>query len=369
MRRSILALAALAALAAAPAQAQITITTADVRALYMAPQTVRTFDLQRPAGSAELGAAEQAKFQAIAQADSGPWDFTGVAYSPESRSTEEAVPLAQTPGANDPDFAGSDLTIRYTYGASPDSVQYLYNTLDNARFATFGTITRGDVDPSTPGTEQVKATFRPALSSLVFPVAVGSSWSTQAMLTVEPTPFPFTTTVTWAYTVASGGTLVTPAGSAPALKLRQRIDFVQTFFGVTTMSTQYAYSFVTKDSRFTAAVTTDDTGKVLSAAYIVRGAGGTAAEPGAGAEALALASAPNPARGASTLSFEMPQAGRARLSVVDALGREVAVLVDCDLGAGPHRAAFDARSLPPGVYVARLAAGGEMAMRRLTVVR
>ena len=88
------------------------------------------------------------------------------------------------------------------------------------------------------------------------------------------------------------------------------------------------------------------------------------------ARPLALgAPAPNPARGAVRLPFTLDAAREVRLSVTDALGREVAVLARGPLAAGDHERALETARLAPGVYVVRLAAGAEVRTRRLTVVR
>ncbi|HLA63626.1 MAG TPA: T9SS type A sorting domain-containing protein, partial [Rhodothermales bacterium] len=96
--------------------------------------------------------------------------------------------------------------------------------------------------------------------------------------------------------------------------------------------------------------------------------GATAAEAGAGAAALALRVAPNPARDAAVVSFTLPAAGRATVGVYDALGRQVALLHDGTLAAGPHTLALDAARLPTGAYVVRATADGALvALRRVTV--
>ena len=87
-------------------------------------------------------------------------------------------------------------------------------------------------------------------------------------------------------------------------------------------------------------------------------------------EGLALLPAvPNPTSGLAELGFSLGAAQDVRLSVYDVLGREVAVVADGARSAGTHRPLFDATSLPAGVYVARLTAGGETVLRRFTVVR
>ncbi len=73
---------------------------------------------------------------------------------------------------------------------------------------------------------------------------------------------------------------------------------------------------------------------------------------------FALSNYPNPFRNTTTLRFHLAQSGRARLAVYDLLGRLVAVPVDEFLPPGDHRAPFDARTLPAGVYLYTLTTDG-----------
>lgn len=77
---------------------------------------------------------------------------------------------------------------------------------------------------------------------------------------------------------------------------------------------------------------------------------------------------PNPFRGSTTLTFSLPAPADVRLEVFDALGRQVATVVDERRGAGTHEVAVRAGSLPPGLYIARLSADGQRATRRLVVL-
>lgn len=77
--------------------------------------------------------------------------------------------------------------------------------------------------------------------------------------------------------------------------------------------------------------------------------------------AFALTATPNPARGATELSFALGAPARVRLSVHDALGRQVATLLDGALGSGAHTARLDDAALPAGVYLARLTTDGRRA--------
>ena len=68
---------------------------------------------------------------------------------------------------------------------------------------------------------------------------------------------------------------------------------------------------------------------------------------------------PNPFNPQTTIGFTLPSASDVRLVVYDALGREVARLVEGELGAGLHEARFDGGSLASGLYLYRLVASGE----------
>lgn len=96
---------------------------------------------------------------------------------------------------------------------------------------------------------------------------------------------------------------------------------------------------------------------------------GVAGEPGADAAGLALAIAPNPASGTTVVRYGTAAAQRVRVSVVDVLGRTVAVLANGDVAAGSHEARLDAAGLAPGVYVVRLDVGAASLVRRITVAR
>jgi hypothetical protein len=78
---------------------------------------------------------------------------------------------------------------------------------------------------------------------------------------------------------------------------------------------------------------------------------------------------PNPFAGRATVAFAVEAPGPVRVSVSDGLGREVAVLVDAEVAAGPHAVAFDGSSLPAGVYVVRVVAGGAVVSRTVTLLR
>ena len=103
----------------------------------------------------------------------------------------------------------------------------------------------------------------------------------------------------------------------------------------------------------------------------------TPADPAPAPAALVLGPAyPNPFNPATRIPFAVPGDAprRVTLDVFDARGALVRTLVDAELPPGDHAADWDGRdasgrALPSGVYLARLAAGGEVRARSLTLVR
>jgi hypothetical protein len=55
--------------------------------------------------------------------------------------------------------------------------------------------------------------------------------------------------------------------------------------------------------------------------------------------------------------------------VTDLLGKEVAVLLDAEMNAGPHTVLWDAVDLDNGVYHCVLEADGLRVSRRMTIMR
>jgi hypothetical protein len=90
---------------------------------------------------------------------------------------------------------------------------------------------------------------------------------------------------------------------------------------------------------------------------------------------LALApNRPNPFNPGTSLSFRLPSAGYAKLVIYDIRGREVKVLADATLEAGPHDREWDgkdedARPVSSGIYFARLAFGGEDRIQKMVLTR
>ncbi len=78
---------------------------------------------------------------------------------------------------------------------------------------------------------------------------------------------------------------------------------------------------------------------------------------------------PNPFYQATRIRYAVPQSAPVRLTVYDALGRVVAVLVEANQPAGWHEVTFEAGALPSGVYMYRLEAGVFQEMRQMILLK
>jgi len=80
---------------------------------------------------------------------------------------------------------------------------------------------------------------------------------------------------------------------------------------------------------------------------------------------------PNPFNPSTTITYTVPAATYAELSVFDVLGKQVASLVDGGVEAGTHQVNFDAQAsgLSSGVYLYRLATPSYVGTRVMTIVK
>jgi hypothetical protein len=78
---------------------------------------------------------------------------------------------------------------------------------------------------------------------------------------------------------------------------------------------------------------------------------------------------PNPFNPSTTIKFELPKSSVVKLSILDALGREVSVLVNEKRDAGVHEVKFDAVGLASGVYFYRMQAGSFVKSRKMLVIK
>jgi hypothetical protein len=78
---------------------------------------------------------------------------------------------------------------------------------------------------------------------------------------------------------------------------------------------------------------------------------------------------PNPFNPSTTISYDLPERSRVKLSVYNLLGQEVATLVNTEQEPGRYNVKFDASGLPSGIYFYRLEAGRFIEQKKMILIK
>ena len=78
---------------------------------------------------------------------------------------------------------------------------------------------------------------------------------------------------------------------------------------------------------------------------------------------------PNPFNPSTTISFSIPAASRVKLTLFDALGREVTQITNKDFSAGNHSINFNAAKLTSGIYFYRIEAGSFVQSKKMILLK
>lgn len=341
-----------ALLAAFPVQAQITVTRADLARL-----------LTRAGRVTAAEATASADLQTLADR-SGPdqtWDFTAIAFTADAPTTTGPAALP-VPGSDLPALQAASHVVQVGAG---DESAYLFFRLSDDAHEALGISSLVDVEGEP---FRLLMTFAPGKRLFPLPLTAGAAWASADTLRMEGFDDFYAVEAVTA-SVEGWGTVVTPAGSYGALKLRRRTVTTSYFGGVLMeVETEDVIEFVTPGD-IEVSIALDGTTATGASYSVFQTTVAAGPQPDAGALGLAVRNA-NPARAGARLAvaFSLPAAGDARLEVYDALGRRVAVLVDGP-AAADGQVEWRTDALPAGVYALRLSAGGRQVTQRATLVR
>lgn len=78
---------------------------------------------------------------------------------------------------------------------------------------------------------------------------------------------------------------------------------------------------------------------------------------------------PNPFNPSTTIRYNLPQAGFVNLKVYNALGEEIAILINKEQASGVYEVTFEAINLPSGIYFYRLESAGFVSTKKMMLVK
>ncbi|MGB3543776.1 Ig-like domain-containing protein [Rubrivirga sp.] len=261
------ALLALVAMLAAPASAQLTFTIDDFYDFADSGETVVGTSFST---GDQVPSDDQAEIDAlIALTGQGQtWDFTTIDYPVESTVAQTFYldgDVAGLPGAAN--FPGANYAVlNDTTAVNGDGTAgYVYADVSDDQY-----VTQGIFVPAQGSTPETVIVYEPdGLQQLVFPIRFGSVSEDQTTQTIQG----FTITTDFRTEVVGEGTLITPAGSAPALMIEYGTSVSTAGFTVSTD----VYVWATGDPNIQTSATnfaTPQGPRAYAASYITRGGGG-----------------------------------------------------------------------------------------------
>jgi Secretion system C-terminal sorting domain len=78
---------------------------------------------------------------------------------------------------------------------------------------------------------------------------------------------------------------------------------------------------------------------------------------------------PNPFNPTTQIRFSIPEASNVKLTIYDAIGREVGVLVNNYLAAGTYNYTWNARSFASGIYFYRIEAKNFVMVKKMILIK
>ncbi|HEY4613247.1 MAG TPA: T9SS type A sorting domain-containing protein [Bacteroidota bacterium] len=167
--------------------------------------------------------------------------------------------------------------------------------------------------------------------------------------------------------VDASGTVSTPEGNFPCLRIKRKTNLLFGFFTLTS----YSYEFVDQNRTY-ARIDADDVGGApvpRSVTYFRQTSGVSTVAASVQDDFQLLQNYPNPFNPTTRIEFLLPRQEFVTLTVYNTLGQEVAVLVQGWRPAGRHSAVFDAHNLTSGIYFCHLQAGKNIDTKKLLLMK
>ena len=227
--------------------------------------------------------------------------------------------------------------------------------------------------------EGAEMIIAPDEEALLFPLPLTylASWTSVWHAMMEPQPgFEVSVTDSALKTVDGWGTLVTPFGSWPVLRVQSHEFMIRqmTFPPIIDTTESYSYLWLSVDVPIGAEIRSyeDEQNPNFTQGEIVITTAGADAEPPQGPVARGYSleqNYPNPFNPETQINFDLLTGGHVSLKVYNLLGEEVTTLVSGPRSAGPYSIRFDARGFPGGTYLYRLQTNGYTDVKRMTLIK
>lgn len=364
----VIVVAAMLLAAAAPVRAQITLTADDVIREYQEATQWTEFEATAITGADAVFAAT---------GTDATYDFTTMTFAEgDALATVNFTMPADVPGASNEALSQATHVQRIFEDAEDIGVgegeisayNFVQITEDGVRW--IGQANVFDVDED--GVEDTTLfVYDSPIRQIALPLTYPDTWEGEGTYTATVSGFTLQQRRTVVGEVEGWGTLITPAGTAPALRVRETIT-IETIGVPLPPVVSTEINFITREG-FVAYLALNEEGAAVEwAGYTVFENTSASAierlEDEMPARFRLEPNYPNPFNPQTTIHYSLTEAGAVELRVFDTLGREVATLVDAVQAPGRYRLTFEAADLPSGVYLYRLAAGTHAETRSMLLI-
>lgn len=349
---------------------QITVTTQDIAARYQ-PGVTRTDYFDTLKTEADIGNPGGGNL----------WDFSSLQM--HQVSTEDVMIASSSPYSGD--FPQATFCTHSVFSWGPaDAETYYYVAIPN-NYIFYGFVS---VSSMGPGVDlSTRRTENPPEVSLQLPMTFGNSWSHSGVAT-EVTSMgsavinSSTDNYTITHTVDAFGSLKMPDGQTiDALRVRNKVHgTLTTMLGSETYN-YVNYYFVTKTGYAVTINATDTSAQnsgTISIFPRISWALGTVTGIDENSESITdfelSQNYPNPFNPVTKIKYTVPSGEPAvnenvKISVYDALGSEVAVLVNGLKSPGTYEIEFNGSQFPSGVYFYQLSAGVFRSTKKMMLLK
>ncbi|MBU0507232.1 T9SS type A sorting domain-containing protein [bacterium] len=324
---------------------QITITSANVPPVGSTIYNASTEEVTLSVGS---GGANQT------------WDFSSYDFTGDE-STNIVAP-SSTPYAGDFPTATHAFTM---YDEPVTGYSYTRITSNGAFMMGYA----GDYEE-----QQMVIHFNPEETTFVFPCTYQTNWTSVSEWSWEPMPgFTMIIHDSTIYVCDGWGTVITPWGSWPCLRIQEHVFTTMTIPPLPPQITEdYGYSFRTGYTGIWAWNAVDEADPNFTQGYLSAAATTPLAietPRGPLAENFRIGqNYPNPFNPSTTLPVELTKTGSVTLKIYDETGRLVSS-EEFELPMGQHNLPVDGANWATGTYFARVTASGQSQTVKMQLVK
>ncbi len=337
--------------------AQITITSSDISSFYAAGQTIMNLSNDDPNTTMDIGSATSS---------SQNWTLPNVSYPDTFYS--QSIDVATSPYAAE--FPTATHCIYGTFSDDTSTVTlYTYAQVSSSEIATIGEVQHYQ-------TTSFDTTMINHEYSLKYKLPLTFNSSFEISKDTMDFGVGFFTVSSSAISVDAFGKINLPPGNVDALRLRE-IRKSESYFNnmLISSSSEVYFSWLTK-SNGSADISVDDSSasgnvQITSISLsILPGTTDAIEEKNTSPQNFTLSqNYPNPFNPNTIINYSLEKSSQVSLKVYDALGNEVAALVDEFKPAGYYEVNFNASRLSSGIYFYKLTAGNFSEVKKMTLLR